>query len=234
MLEVRDLDVKYGAATAVRRVSLDVAAGELVCVVGPNGAGKSTLINAIAGLHRAASGTMSFDGCDLTRLAPHRFCATGIAIVPEGRRLFTGMTVRENLMLGSYAPTLRAARSASLQRVCALFPVLSEKLDAQAGALSGGQQQMVAIARALLNENRILLVDEPTKGLAPLLVVEVANALERICEKSTVLLVEQNLAVVRRVAQHVVVLDTGRVVHSGDALELLDDTTRVHALLGVA
>src|SRR6186997_1201766 len=134
MLEVRDLDVKYGAATAVRGVSLDVAASELVCVVGPNGAGKSTLINAIAGIHPAASGTMSLDGCDLTRLAPHRFCAAGIAIVPEGRRLFTGMTVRENLMLGSYAPTLRAARSASLERVCALFPAVREKLEAPAGA----------------------------------------------------------------------------------------------------
>src|SRR4030095_15350657 len=164
MLEVRHIEVKYGAATALRGVSIDVASGELVCVVGPNGAGKSTLINAVAGLHPVASGSLSFDGRDLTRLAPHRFCEAGIAIVPEGRRLFTGMTVRENLMLGSYAPTRRAARSVSLERVCALFPAVREKLEAPAGALSGGQQQMVAIARALMAQTRLLLLGAPSLG----------------------------------------------------------------------
>jgi branched-chain amino acid transport system ATP-binding protein len=213
MLEVRDLDVKYGAATAVRGVSLDVAAGELVCVVGPNGAGKSTLINAIAGLHPAASGSMSFDGCDLTRLAPHRFCATGIAIVPEGRRLFTGMTVRENLMLGGYAPTLRAGRGASLQRVCALFPALREKLEAPAGALSGGQQQMVAIARALMAQPRLLLLDEPSLGLSPLIVQTMFAMIERIHgDGVAVLLVEQNVGLALGLASRAYVLEEGTIV----------------------
>ena len=148
-------------------MSLDVGAGELVCVVGPNGAGKTTLINAIAGLHpRRVGRDRRSTARDLTRLAPHRFCAEGIAIVPEGRRLFTGMTVRENLELGSYPAGARGTRGASLERVCALFPALTEKLDAPAGALSGGQQQMVAIARALMARPRLLLLDEPSLGLA--------------------------------------------------------------------
>ena len=180
MLEVRNVEVRYGAAAALRGVSIDVAAGELVCVVGPNGAGKSTLINAIAGMHPVASGMLSFDGRDLTRVAPHRFCAQGIAIVPEGRRLFTRMSVRENLVLGSYRPKARAARSASIERVCALFPVLSEKLDAPAGALSGGQQQMLAIARALMAQPRLLLLDEPSLGLSPLIVQTMFAMIERI------------------------------------------------------
>jgi len=234
MLEVRDLDVKYGAATAVRRVSLDVAAGELVCVVGPNGAGKSTLINAIAGLHPASSGTMSFDGCDLTRLAPHRFCAAGIAIVPEGRRLFTGMTVRENLMLGSYAPTPRAARSASLERVCALFPAVREKLEAPAGALSGGQQQMVAIARALMAQPRLLLLDEPSLGLSPLIVQTMFAAIRRInAEGMSVLLVEQNVAMAMQVSTRAYVLEEGRIVAEGTPDELLARPEIQRAYLGL-
>ena len=213
MLEVRDLEVRYGAATALRGVSIDVCAGELVCVVGPNGAGKSTLINAIAGLHPVAAGAMTFGGCDLARLAPHRFCAEGIAIVPEGRRLFTGMTVRENLMLGSYVGTARAARSASLDRVCTLFPALTEKLDAPAGALSGGQQQMVAIARALMACPRLLLLDEPSLGLSPLIVQTMFSMIERIHREGVaVLLVEQNVALALGLASRAYVLEEGAIV----------------------
>jgi branched-chain amino acid transport system ATP-binding protein len=152
----------------------------------------------------------------------------GVGYVPEDRDVFSTLTVAENLQLA------RRNGSGRFPYVYELFPELKQRGAQAAGTLSGGQQQMLAIARALLNENRILLVDEPTKGLAPMLVTEVARALERVCEESTVLLVEQNLGVVRRVAEHVVVLDTGRVVHSGPARELLDDSERVHALLGVA
>jgi len=235
MLEVRGIDVRYGAATALRGVSIDVAAGELVCVVGPNGAGKSTLINAIAGMHPVASGTLSFEGRDLTRLAPHRFCGEGIAIVPEGRRLFTGMTVRENLMLGSYLPKARAARDTSIERVCALFPALTGKLDAPAGALSGGQQQMVAIARALMAQPRLLLLDEPSLGLSPLIVQTMFAMIERIHgEGVAVLLVEQNVALALALASRAYVLEEGTIVacDTPDALRQQPHIRR--AYLGIA
>jgi branched-chain amino acid transport system ATP-binding protein len=234
MLEVRGIDVRYGAATALSGVSIDVAAGELVCVVGPNGAGKSTLINAIAGLHPISAGSMSLAGRDLARLPPHRFCGEGIAIVPEGRRLFTGMSVRENLMLGSYLPAARAARDTSLERVCALFPALGEKLDAPAGALSGGQQQMVAIARALMAQPRLLLLDEPSLGLSPLIVQTMFTMIERIhAEGVAVLLVEQNVALALGLASRAYVLEEGAVV-ACDAPDALRQQPHIRrAYLGI-
>ncbi len=213
MLELADVEVRYGAAIALRGVSLAVAAGELVCVVGPNGSGKTTLINAIAGLHAASAGRMMLDGRDITRLAPHRFCGEGIAIVPEGRRLFTRMTVRENLELGSYRPEAKRDRAASLERVCALFPALVPKLGAPAGALSGGQQQMVAIARALMAQPRLLLLDEPSLGLSPLVVRTMFEMIERIhAEGVAILLVEQNVALALGVASRAYVLEEGSIV----------------------
>lgn len=215
MLELVDVEVRYGAAVALRNLSLRVNAGELVCVVGPNGAGKSTLINAIAGLNPVAAGTLTLDGRDLTSLPPHRFCEAGIAIVPESRRLFTAMTVRENLILGSYLPAAKRARKASLERVCALFPALTAKLDAAAGTLSGGQQQMVAIARALMAQPRLLLLDEPSLGLAPVIVREMFTMIERIhADGVVVLLVEQNVALALDIATRAYVLEEGTIVAS--------------------
>jgi branched-chain amino acid transport system ATP-binding protein len=213
MLELRNVQVSYGAAAALRDVSLTVAAGELVCVVGPNGSGKTTLINAVAGLHALRAGTMTLDGRDLTRLPAHRFCNEGIAIVPEGRRLFTGMSVRENLELGSYRPQAKRVRAASLLRACTLFPALAERLDAPAGALSGGQQQMVAIARALMAQPRLLLLDEPSLGLSPIVVKTMFEMIERIhAEGVAVLLVEQNVALALSIAARAYVLEEGTIV----------------------
>jgi len=213
MLELADIVATYGAAAALRNVSITVGAGELVCVVGPNGSGKTTLINVIAGLHPAASGELRLEGRDLTHLAPHRFCAAGIAIVPEGRRLFTAMTVRENLDLGSYLPMPKRERKESLERVCSLFPALREKLEVPAGALSGGQQQMVAIARALMAKPRLLLLDEPSLGLSPLIVQDMFAMIARIhAEGVAMLLVEQNVAIALGIADRAYVLEEGAIV----------------------
>jgi branched-chain amino acid transport system ATP-binding protein len=216
MLDVRDLRVDYGAAPALWNVSLSIAAGELVCVVGPNGAGKTTLINALAGLHPIRSGRMAIDGRDLASLAPHRFCAAGIALVPEGRRLFTRMSVRENLEIGSHLATARAARARSLEEVCALFPPVREKLDAPAGSLSGGQQQMVAIGRALMARPRLLLLDEPSLGLSPVMVQAMFGAIRNVNAAGTaVLLVEQNVAMALAIAARAYLLEEGRIVAEG-------------------
>jgi branched-chain amino acid transport system ATP-binding protein len=234
MLEVRDLQVAYGAAPALRGVTLDVRRGELLCVVGPNGAGKTTLINTIAGLQRARSGSMTIDQCDLTALPAHKFCGEGIAIVPEGRRLFTGMTVRENLELGSFLPQAKARRRESMAEVIALFPALEAKLPSPAGELSGGQQQMVAIARALMARPRLLLLDEPSLGLSPLIVHEMFAAIKRInAEGVTVLLVEQNVAMAMQVSQRAYVLEEGCIVAEGEPQTLLARPEIRRAYLGL-
>src|SRR5947209_16833662 len=221
MLEVERIRVSYGAAPAIVDLSLAIGAGELGCVVGPNGGGKSTLINAIAGLHRIDSGALRLDGSDLARLPAHRYCDRGIAIVPEGRRLFTGMTVRENLELGGYRRAVRRRRAQSLERVCALFPVLGERLEALAGALSGGQQQMLAIGRALMAEPRLLLLDEPSLGLAPLIVHALFETIRTIAASGvTMLLVEQNVAMALDVATRAYVLEEGRIAAEGKPEEL--------------
>ena len=234
MLDVHDLKVNYGAAPALWGVSLQVRPRELVCVVGPNGAGKSTLINVIAGLHRARAGRVSFDGTDITQLAPHRFCGQGIAIVPEGRRLFTGMTVQENLELGSYLPQARSHRAESLEQVLALFPALEEKLQSPAGSLSGGQQQMVAIGRAMMSRPKLLLLDEPSLGLAPLVVHHMFTAIREINGRGTsVLLVEQNVAMAMQLARRAYVMEEGRIVADGLARDLLGRPEIQKAYLGI-
>ncbi len=234
MLEVRDLHVAYGAAPALWGVSLELRAGELLCVVGPNGAGKTTLINTIAGILRARSGRIAFEGQDVTALPPHRFCAAGIAIVPEGRRLFTGMSVLENLELGSYLPAAKARRAESLEAVTTLFPVLKDRLHSLAGELSGGQQQMLAIGRALMARPRLLLLDEPSLGLSPLIVHEMFAAIRRInAEGMSVLLVEQNVTMAMEVSTRAYVLEEGRVVAEGTPDDLLARPEIQRAYLGV-
>jgi branched-chain amino acid transport system ATP-binding protein len=233
MLEAERLLVAYGDATALWDVSLTVGEGELVSVVGPNGSGKTTLINAIAGLLPVRGGALRFRGEDLARLAPHEVSSRGIAIVPEGRRLFTGMTVEENLEIGCYAPGARAARGARLERVYAIFPVLRARRRQAAGTLSGGEQQMVAIGRALMAGPRLLLLDEPSLGLAPAIVDDVFEVIEALHKGGVaVLLVEQNVARALGVASRAYVLAEGRIVSSGPPAELSDHPHIRSAYLG--
>ena len=234
MLALEGIVAKYGTATALWGVSLTIGAGELVCVVGPNGAGKTTLINVIAGIHRTADGTLSLDGDEVSRLAPHRFCGRGIAIVPEGRRLFTAMTVRENLALGSYCRDAKLRRHESFEHVCALFPALVDKLDRPAGSLSGGQQQMVAIGRALMARPRLLLLDEPSLGLAPTIVIDMFRIVRDINGQGVaVLLVEQNVAMALDVASRAYVLEEGRIVAEGQPAALATEPHIRRAYLGL-
>jgi len=234
MLEVTALEAAYGAAPALWGVSLEVRDGEMLCVVGPNGAGKTTLINAIAGIQRTRGGRIVFEGRDITQLAPHRFCEAGIALVPEGRRLFTRMTVLENLELGSYLPAAKARRAESLDAAIALFPMLKEKLASPAGDLSGGQQQMVAIARALMARPRLLLLDEPSLGLAPLIVHDMLAAIRRInADGMAVLLVEQNVVMAMELSHRAYVLEEGRIVATGTPADLLARPEIQRAYLGI-
>jgi branched-chain amino acid transport system ATP-binding protein len=234
MLEVRDLQVAYGPAPALWGVSFELRPRELLCVVGLNGAGKTTLINTLAGVLRARGGRIDFDGRDITALAAHRYCEAGIALVPEGRRLFGSMSVLENLEIGSVLPAAKARRAQSLESVLALFPDLKAKLAQAAGELSGGQQQMVAIGRALMARPRLLLLDEPSLGLSPLVVAEVFAAIRRVnAEGTAVLLVEQNVAVALRVADRAYVLKEGRMVADGTPDELMRRDEIRRAYLGV-
>jgi branched-chain amino acid transport system ATP-binding protein len=227
LLDVRDLHVYLGQSHVLQGVSFAVPQGGVTALLGRNGVGKTTTLRALMGLVRPR-GRVALAGEDVTKLPTHRIVQRGVGYVPEDRDVFAGLSVEENLRL--------AVRngSARYELVYDLFPELEQRALQRAGTLSGGQQQMLAIARALLNENRLLLIDEPTKGLAPLLVTEVARVLERASETETILLVEQNLGVVQAVASDAVVLDQGRVVYTGSARELLSDTERVKRLLGVS
>lgn len=227
LLSVRDLHVYLGPSHVLQGISFDVPKGGVTALLGRNGVGKTTTIRSLLGLVRPR-GTVTLEGEELGRLPTHRIVGRGVGYVPEDREIFTGLTVRENLELAERNGNAR------YDLVYDLFPELRERAQQKAGTLSGGQQQMVAIGRALLNENRILLIDEPTKGLAPLLVTEVARVLERVSETETMLLVEQNLGVVRRIARDAIVLDAGRVTYTGSTEALLSNPERVRSLLGVA
>ena len=227
LLRVEGLNVFLGGSHVLQGVSFDVPDGSVTALLGRNGVGKTTTIRAIMGLSDRR-GRIVYDDRDIARDRTDRIVRRGVGYVPEDRDVFASLSVAENLRLAE------RNGSARYDLVYGLFPELRERGAQRAGTLSGGQQQMLAIGRALLNENRLLLIDEPTKGLAPLLVTEVAKALEKAAEIATVLFVEQNLGVVRRLADYVVVLDQGRVVHAGPAPAFLDDPDAVRRYLGVS
>ena len=227
-LSVKELQVKINESHILHGVTFEVPTNSVTALLGRNGVGKSTTLRSIMGFY-PGTGSVTLNGAEILGMQTHKIVQSGIAFVPEDREIFASLTVKENLSL--------AARGKNNEReyamVYGLFPELDSRGQQQAGSLSGGQQQMVAIARALLNKNEILLVDEPTKGLAPKLVTEVADALTRVAQTTTMLLVEQNLALVRRVAQKVIVMDQGRVVFQGGP-ENLNDESWVHQMLGVS
>ncbi len=235
LLEVEDLRVHYGHVEALKGVSLTVAAKEVVTLIGANGAGKSTTLKAISGLLPVAVGDVRFQGQSIVGVAPHRLVERGISHAPEGRRIFPGMTVMENLEMGAYArkDRSRAALAPDVERVFQLFPRLQERRGQAGGTLSGGEQQMLAIGRALMSRPTLLLLDEPSMGLAPMLVGQIFDIIEEISEQgTTILLVEQNAAQALQRAHRGYVLETGRVVRSDDARALLDDESVKAAYLG--
>ncbi len=231
MLELREVTVYYGRIRALDAVSLRVETGEIVAVIGSNGAGKSTILRAISGLTRARTGTIVFRGRDITRLPPHAIVRLGVAHCPEGRKLFPDMTVLQNLEMGAYARDGDLA--ADLEHVYELFPALRGRRNQLAGSLSGGEQQMLAIGRALMGNPKLVLFDEPFMGLAPHLVREVARTVRRLNEAGkTILLVEQNVNVALRVARRGYVLENGRIALEGAAEALVGNPLVKRAYLG--
>ena len=234
LLSVDSVVAAYGEVRALWGVSLVVDEGEIVTLLGANGAGKTTTMRVLSGLIRPRSGTVTFDGLAVHRLPPPRIVQAGLVQIPEGRRLWPRMTVLENLELGAYAPHLRRRRLEGLEWVFSLFPRLAERRIQLAGTLSGGEQQMLAIGRGLMSRPRLLMLDEPSLGLAPILVREVFRIIEEINARGvTVLLVEQNVRQALEVAHRGYVLETGRIVQSGAAADLLEDPRIKRAYLGL-
>jgi branched-chain amino acid transport system ATP-binding protein len=234
MLTLTGVDAGYSGFQALFGVSLDIAAGEAVAVIGPNGAGKTTLMRVISGLIRPTAGAIDMEGTDVLATAPHRILALGIAHVPENRRLFARMTVEDNLRMGAFVASARPKFHQRLDFVYGLFPRMSERRHQLAGTLSGGEQQMCAIGRALMSDPRLLLLDEPSAGLAPVIVQQVFELVRRIRAGGlTVLIVEQNVRQVLRVVDRAYLLEAGSIRTSGTAAELLASETIREAYLGV-
>ena len=233
LLEVRDLEAGYGPIRAVDRVSVDVDHGELVALIGANGAGKTTLLMAISGVVPVRAGTVRFAGAALNGRKPHEIMRLGIGHAPEGRRIFPRLTVRENLELGGFTQTDRGRLRSDIDEACGLFPVLGERMNQMGGTLSGGEQQMLAIARALVGRPKLLLLDEPSLGLAPLIVAKVFEVIASLAPRGiAVLLVEQNARAALKLASRGYVLETGRITLTGTGPELAADRRVRDAYLG--
>lgn len=233
MLEVKDLHVSYGAIKAVKGISFNVEEGEIVTLIGANGAGKSTTLRTISGLETAASGSIVFMGTDITKMPPHDIVKQGIAHVPEGRRVFANLSVLENLKLGANLRKDTEGIKKDIKRVFELFPRLEERQNQSAGTLSGGEQQMLAVGRALMTRGRLMLLDEPSMGLAPLVVEEIFKIIKEINkEGTTILLIEQNAYMALGIANRAYVLETGNIVLQGPACELANNEEVKKAYLG--
>ncbi len=234
MLDLKNIDAGYGAFQALFGISMQVNAGEAVAVIGANGAGKTTLMRVISGMLPASSGTMTMEGADLRMTPPHKIIELGIAHVPESRRLFPRLSVEDNLRLGAFIPSARAHFAERLDYVYGLFPRLKERRSQLAGTMSGGEQQMCAIGRALMSKPKLVLLDEPSMGLAPVIVQQVFELVRRIrSEGYTVLIVEQNVSQVLKVADRAYLLEVGRIVQSGSAAQLAASDDIRKAYMGI-
>jgi branched-chain amino acid transport system ATP-binding protein len=234
VLEVKDLRVHYGTVEAVKGVSFEISERAIVSLIGANGAGKTTCLRALTGLVKPSGGEVRFENTSLVGLAPHQIVRLGIAHVPEGRRLFPKMTVLENLRMGAYLRPKRTEVASTLGMIYEHFPILRERGRQRAGSLSGGEQQMLAIARALMNRPRLLLLDEPSMGLSPIMTAEIGKIIRQInAQDVSIILVEQNALLALTLARYGYVLETGLVVMQGDARELLQDEGVKKAYLGI-
>ena len=233
MLEIKDLEVYYGMIRAIKGVSFDVNEGEVIALIGANGAGKTTILHTITGLLSPKKGSVIFEGQDITKIPAHKIVSLGMAHVPEGRRVFAQMTVYQNLKMGAYTRSSKEEIEASLETVYKRFPRLEERKNQIAGTLSGGEQQMLAMGRALMSKPKIILMDEPSMGLSPILVNEIFDIIQSVSAAgTTVLLVEQNAKKALSIADRAYVLETGKIVTSGDAIELMNDDAIKKAYLG--
>lgn len=233
MLEIKDLKVSYGMIQAIKGISFEVNKGEVIALIGANGAGKTTILHTITGLLNADSGSVTYEGKDITRMPGHKIVSMGIAHVPEGRRVFANMTVLQNLKLGAYTRKDKAEITETLEMVYTRFPRLKERKNQLAGTLSGGEQQMLAMGRALMSHPQIILMDEPSMGLSPIFVNEIFDIIEEVSKSgTTVLLVEQNAKKALSIADRAYVLETGNIVLDGKASELLDNDSIRKAYLG--
>lgn len=233
MLEVKDLEVYYGVIQAIKGISFHVEEGEVIALIGANGAGKTTTLQTITGMLNAQAGSIQFEETELTKIPGHKIVSMGMAHVPEGRRVFAQLSVLENLKLGAYTRKDKTEIEESLKRVYKSFPRLEERKNQLAGTLSGGEQQMLAMGRALMSKPRIVLMDEPSMGLSPIFVEEIFNIIKEIsAEGTTVLLVEQNAKKALSIADRAYVLETGKIVLEGDAKDLLNDESIKKAYLG--
>ena len=233
MLEIKDLKVSYGMIQAIKGISFEVNKGEVIALIGANGAGKTTILHTITGLLNADSGSVTYEGKDITRMPGHKIVSMGIAHVPEGRRVFANMTVLQNLKLGAYTRKDKAEIAETMEMVYTRFPRLKERKNQLAGTLSGGEQQMLAMGRALMSHPQIILMDEPSMGLSPIFVNEIFDIIEEVSKSgTTVLLVEQNAKKALSIADRAYVLETGNIVLDGKASELLDNDSIKKAYLG--